>query len=218
MRWWKLFGLAGLIGVAATGVVIARAERQRRAYTPQEIRERLHERHAAASTDDDAVTLRPARLDDSKAVAEIWYHGWRDGHLGHVPEDLLAARTRESFGLRAPQRVGDTVVATVDDAVAGFVMVVDDEVEQVYVSTHHRGTGVATVLLAEAERLVAVNGHERAWLAVVAGNTRARRFYERNGWTDEGLFDHHAPSADGPIPVPAHRYVKRVTDTQNART
>lgn len=49
MRWWKLLGLAGLVGVAATGVVIARAQRQRRAYTPQEIRERLHARHAAVS-------------------------------------------------------------------------------------------------------------------------------------------------------------------------
>ncbi|WP_367130052.1 hypothetical protein [Saccharothrix sp. HUAS TT1] len=44
MRWWKLLGLAGVAGVAATGVVIARAERKRRAYTPDEIRERLHAR------------------------------------------------------------------------------------------------------------------------------------------------------------------------------
>jgi hypothetical protein len=49
MRWWKVLGLAGFVGVAATGVVIARAERQRRAYTPQEIRERLHARLAEAS-------------------------------------------------------------------------------------------------------------------------------------------------------------------------
>src|SRR6185312_4817922 len=44
MRWWKWVGLAGLAGVAATGVVTAAAERKRRAYTPDEIRERLHER------------------------------------------------------------------------------------------------------------------------------------------------------------------------------
>jgi hypothetical protein len=45
--------LAGLAGVAATGVVIARAERRRRAYTPGEVRERLHARLAesAAATD-----------------------------------------------------------------------------------------------------------------------------------------------------------------------
>ncbi|GAA0915093.1 hypothetical protein [Nonomuraea longicatena] len=44
MRWWKWLGLAGVAGVAATGVVIARAERRRRAYTPEEIRQRLRER------------------------------------------------------------------------------------------------------------------------------------------------------------------------------
>ncbi|HEX3906430.1 MAG TPA: hypothetical protein VHW92_00710 [Mycobacteriales bacterium] len=46
MRWWKVLGVAGLAGVAATGVVIARHERQRRAYTPDEIRDRLHARLA----------------------------------------------------------------------------------------------------------------------------------------------------------------------------
>jgi hypothetical protein len=36
------------VGVAATGVVLARAERRRRAYTPEEIRSRLLARHAEA--------------------------------------------------------------------------------------------------------------------------------------------------------------------------
>lgn len=156
------------------------------------------------------VRLRPAAPTDSHQVATIWFEGWRDGHLDHVPAALVAVRTSESFELRAAERIGDTVVATVDGAVAGFVMVVGDEVEQVYVSRDHRGTAVAAELLAEAERLVARNGHQHAWLAVVAGNARARRFYQRNGWADQGLFDYPAASAAGPIPVPAHRYVKRV--------
>jgi hypothetical protein len=42
--------MAAFAGVAATGVVIARAERRRRAYTPEEIRAQLHARHAGAST------------------------------------------------------------------------------------------------------------------------------------------------------------------------
>jgi hypothetical protein len=46
MRWWKLLGLAGVVGVAATGVVVARGERERRAYTPEEIRGRLQDRLA----------------------------------------------------------------------------------------------------------------------------------------------------------------------------
>jgi hypothetical protein len=44
MRWWKVLGLAGAAGVAATGVVIVRTERKRRAYTPDQVRERLHAR------------------------------------------------------------------------------------------------------------------------------------------------------------------------------
>ena len=42
----KLLGLAGVAGVAATGAVLARNERQRRAYTPDDVRLRLRERHA----------------------------------------------------------------------------------------------------------------------------------------------------------------------------
>jgi hypothetical protein len=52
VRAWKWVGLAAFVGVAATGAVIARAERQRRAYTPEEIRQRLHERLAEESAAD----------------------------------------------------------------------------------------------------------------------------------------------------------------------
>jgi GNAT superfamily N-acetyltransferase len=160
---------------------------------------------------DSSVVLRPADVGDADAVAEIWFAGWRDGHLGHVPDELLPERTRESFAARAAARVDETVVAIVAGTVAGFVVVVGDEVEQVYVAARHRGSGVAAGLLAEAERLVAAGGHERAWLAVVAGNARARAFYERNGWTDDGRFDYLAEGSAGPIPVPCQRYVKPST-------
>jgi hypothetical protein len=46
VRWWKVVGLAGLAGVAATGVVIARRERKRRAFTPDQVRQRLRARYA----------------------------------------------------------------------------------------------------------------------------------------------------------------------------
>jgi len=41
---WKALGLAGLAGVAATGVVIARDQRKRSELTPEQIRDRLHQR------------------------------------------------------------------------------------------------------------------------------------------------------------------------------
>jgi len=157
-----------------------------------------------------AVEIRSAASEDAGAVAEIWRVGWRDGHEGLVPQELVEIRTDESFRTRAAKRVRDTTVATVEGGVAGFVMVVDDEVEQVYVSSAHRGSGVAHALIAEAERHVKANGHDQAWLAVVAGNGRARAFYERAGWEDEGPFDYAAATERGPITVPCHRYTKKL--------
>lgn len=156
------------------------------------------------------VTLRPAQAADARAIAEIWSRGWRDGHLGFVPAELVAARTERSFRGRASERISDATVAIVDGAVVGFVMVADDEVEQVYVAAASRGTGVAGALIAEAERQVRANGHAKAWLAVVAGNARARAFYERSGWVDEGSFDYPAAAEDGTIAVPCRRYTKRL--------
>jgi hypothetical protein len=48
---WKLVGLAGLAGVAATGVVLARRRRPQRDYQPDDLRERLHRRLAEASVE-----------------------------------------------------------------------------------------------------------------------------------------------------------------------
>jgi hypothetical protein len=48
---WKLLGLAGLAGVAATGVVVARNRRAQREYEPDELRERLHSRLAEVAPD-----------------------------------------------------------------------------------------------------------------------------------------------------------------------
>jgi hypothetical protein len=45
---WKLLGLAGVVGVAAGGALVVRDQRRRRAYMPNEIRDRLHQRLAEA--------------------------------------------------------------------------------------------------------------------------------------------------------------------------
>ena len=51
MRWWKLAGLAGVIGLSTGAVVVSR--RRARAweeYQPDEVRERLHERFGSSGT------------------------------------------------------------------------------------------------------------------------------------------------------------------------
>lgn len=48
---WKLIGAAGLAGVAATGVVVARRRRAQAEYEPDELRARLHQRLRQAESE-----------------------------------------------------------------------------------------------------------------------------------------------------------------------
>lgn len=49
MQWWKWVGLAGVLGVTASGVAIARDERVRNEYTADDVRARLRARAGDAS-------------------------------------------------------------------------------------------------------------------------------------------------------------------------
>jgi hypothetical protein len=63
MRWQKVLGVAAFAGVAATGAVIIRDQRRRRAYTPEQVRDRLHARlaqSAAAGAEPPAPGICPA--------------------------------------------------------------------------------------------------------------------------------------------------------------
>jgi len=65
MKLWKVLGVAGLAGVAATGAIIARDQRKRAQLTPEEIRSKLHERVAEAQ----AGTQSASGSTDSNARA-----------------------------------------------------------------------------------------------------------------------------------------------------
>lgn len=155
--------------------------------------------------------IRAARPDDVGGIAAIWATGWADVHLGNVPPELVASRGEATFWPRAAERIHATTVAVDGAEVVGFATVVVDEVEQLYVAAPFRGRGVADALLTDAERRISAAGHRRAWLAVVPGNLRARWFYERMGWIDEGPFEYPAQGDGGPILVVAERYAKVLT-------
>jgi hypothetical protein len=71
--------------VAATGVVLARNERRRRAYTPDEIRSRLHERYAQAQAQEAADDVTPSLganpADGAGTDAEAGHRRWTWGRV-----------------------------------------------------------------------------------------------------------------------------------------
>ena len=64
---WKLLGLAGAAGVAATGAVVARKTRIQSDYEPDEIRDRLRSRIAETGADGGAAQAPPG---DAAPAAE----------------------------------------------------------------------------------------------------------------------------------------------------
>ena len=143
-----------------------------------------------------------------KAVGRIWLTGWADGHseTSRLGSSDTGRIQRNTFRGRAIASAARGSRSRAIGEILGFVVVKRDELEQVYVDRTARGTGVAAQLLRRGEDEVRRAGHSRAWLAVVAGNTRARAFYERQGWRDAGPFTYQAETEAGTFPVPSHRY------------
>jgi ribosomal protein S18 acetylase RimI-like enzyme len=155
-------------------------------------------------------TLRPATLGDVDAIATVWHDGWREAHLGHLPVEIERFRRLSDFRDRVAKRLTATTVATDgDNRVVGFVMISEDEVDQLYVAAHARGRGVADSLLRHGEQVISQR-FDRAWLAVIDANPRARRFYTRSGWRDLGPFHHEANAGTGTITVLTRRYEKHL--------
>jgi GNAT superfamily N-acetyltransferase len=92
--------------------------------------------------------------------------------------------------------------------VPGGVITCREELYQLFVSAHARGSGVAAALIADAETRLAANGVQSAWLACAIGNERAARFYEKSGWRRVGTMINPAETASGVFRLEVWRYEK----------
>jgi ribosomal protein S18 acetylase RimI-like enzyme len=152
------------------------------------------------------VRVRPARLEDSGALADIYmasaeHHVRLDPSLYRQPEwEHLEERYRsrlpsgEESVILVAERGGEVVglVEVQLKAPDGEPRMLRDAVSaevDVAVLPDSRGSGVGTELMAAAEAWAFEHGAEFMTLQVHTANVDAIRFYqERHGWRTSGLF------------------------------
>ena len=111
------------------------------------------------------------------ALAHIFPH-----ELYPYPREAVLARWAVAVlepGMRA-------LIAVDDDAPVGAACVTDGWLEGLYVVPELWGTGLAHELHGRAVEVVRSLGSGSCRLWVLEDNTRARRFYERRGWRENG--------------------------------
>jgi len=155
--------------------------------------------------------VRAADTSELDHLAQLWYDGWRDAHAAIVPADLTKLRTRDTFRPRLEAGLADIRVVGPLGTPVGFCMLRGDELYQLFVAAHARGTGAAAALMADAEARLAARGVRTTWLTCAIGNHRAARFYEKWGWRRVGSIVDTLDTTAGPFRLEVWRYQKDLT-------
>ncbi len=145
------------------------------------------------------MRLRRARVADAAAIVELVIDcfeeyrefappGWQppdhSGAVARTESALVLPGTAGTVATQAGAHVGhvlwipaaDTKRIDASDSATAFLW-------QLFVAVLHRGSGLASRLLAEALHEARSRGFREFRLQTVGANERARRFYEREGWT-----------------------------------
>jgi ribosomal protein S18 acetylase RimI-like enzyme len=152
--------------------------------------------------------VRAAESAEIDLLAQLWFDGWREAHAHLVPPQLTRVRTLASFRERLRDALPDIRVVGPPGSPAGFCVVKDDELYQLFVSPGARGSGVAAALLADGEARLSAKGVATAWLACAIGNDRAARFYEKSGWRRVGTMINELDTIEGQFLLEVWRYEK----------
>jgi diamine N-acetyltransferase len=153
-----------------------------------------------------ALRIRRATPADAELLS-ITAARWFDETFGprNDPEDMRLyldeafSVARQTAELSDPRRT--TLLAEEDGALVGYTILHRTgagkghpgipageavEIQRFYLSTHHHGRGLARRLMDAAVETARELGGEVLWLGVWEHNTRAIRFYEKNGFADVG--------------------------------
>jgi GNAT superfamily N-acetyltransferase len=147
------------------------------------------------------MLLRPAQPEDALAVALVHVRSWQTAYRTLLPDDYLDRLRPEDraqkydFTSHDPQKPR-TIVAAEGGLIHGFVTTAPSrdlslpdhgELYALYVEPDQWGRGIGVALVAAARAHLVQAGFRNAMLWVLAGNVRAERFYQRDGWAADGV-------------------------------
>nr|WP_205808580.1 GNAT family N-acetyltransferase [Micromonospora sp. HNM0581] len=165
--------------------------------------------------------MRPAEAADLLPVGALHQRSRVAAYSSFLPAEALADPTPEAMGEYWAQRwtwERDDHLMTVaerDGALVGFSYLGPDDagdpvtglLNAIHLEPSERGRGVGRALMVDALANMRLRGWRRAVLWVLRDNTRARRFYERGGWSPTGR---HRDEQIGEILTPQLRYTRRL--------
>jgi GNAT superfamily N-acetyltransferase len=143
------------------------------------------------------MIMRQATGADVNAAAQIM-GDWCEA-TPYIPP--LHTRDEDRQFMQKVINAQDVLVAETADEVQGFIARDQTEIGQFYLAPSARGQGTGTALIAKMK-----TRSDQLWLWCFQANTRARRFYERQGF----VADHMTDGVGNEENLPDIRYVWRV--------
>jgi GNAT superfamily N-acetyltransferase len=148
--------------------------------------------------------IRPAEVSDAGRIGLVHVRSWQSAYRGQVPQDYLdglgpagrAGRWRRGLETIDRSRAGILVAAS-GAGVVGFAAYGPSrdadadpgrtgELATIYLLPQVWGTGTGRELMAAAVDGLTALGYAEATLWVLDSNDRARRFYTKAGWAEDG--------------------------------
>jgi GNAT superfamily N-acetyltransferase len=142
-----------------------------------------------------------AAVEDARSILEVRRASWQIAYADVFPAERLATMTVEPWldwwegAIRTPATHMHTLVAEVDGRLVAFAQLgtargepssSTGELYGIYAHPDAWGLGVGRALMTEALSRLGNEGFLDAVLWVLEDNPRARRFYERAGWSVDG--------------------------------
>lgn len=154
------------------------------------------------------VRVREPDPGDSGGIGRVHVRAWQAAYPGIMATSFLDRLDEQAWGRAWRQRLDDRAAGRgepgvellvaehpADGSVAGIATLGPErdgdgtrgELWMINVDPDAWGLSVGSALLAEVEARLAARGFAQASLWVVAGNARARRFYQARGWSPDGM-------------------------------